>query len=302
MKMSIDFPGYILFEGLDLTGKTSVANTVIDLINSKKKVSVGYMHGFFSNTNHEQIANIVASLSPREKEDFFINLYLKDKRVPIRNFNSIQIVDRYFPSIIFYGYVRNGTPIDKYSFQESFLLPRHVVLFESDYQSKQKRFSNRIGMNSLEKIMLESKSLHDNFVAVYRKIIELMDVPFSTIDTSSLTLNEVTQQVLDALNERNALVDKLNVSELMADTRYVLHASRVEKYYQRLRKGLKTNPPIVLKTRKGSKILYLIEDGRHRAMAYHLLGFKEIQAYLHYENETYVKSENILPLTDLVMT
>jgi thymidylate kinase len=282
--MRVDFPGYVLFEGLDLAGKTSTAKKVVDLINNEKKVRVSYLRGFFSDVNLEYIENVSSSLDSQAKEKFFTELYLKDKKGPIISFDAIQITDRYFPSIIFYGHVRNGTPIYKYNLQEDFLLPRHVVLLESDYESKKKRFPSRAKMNFLEKLMFESKSNHDNFTSIYRRIIELMNVPFSIIDTSSTTLDEVARQIFYILKKSNALVDRISFGNLLADTQYVLHRVTVQKYARQIKKGQSIEPPVVLKVNNESGPLYVIRDGRHRAMAYYTSGIKEVPSYVNYES------------------
>lgn len=294
--------GYVLFEGLDFTGKTTIAQRLAEKLSNESPLSAQYKKGFFHRDNLEETETLAAKLDPRYKEMYFKSLYALDK-VSQNLPPELVIQDRYFPSILFYGMVVNGSSSTNYSeMQNNFILPRHVLLFECSYDAKKERAKGREKFWRLERMVLESEDSHRRMQQVYRDIIQEIGVGFTLIDTSDKSESDTLDKCYDTLVGSEILLEEVQIDGLFVSWEPRIYPSTAENYVESLENGGIPKPLVIHRVFNDELgfVRDLVEDGRHRAYAHHLSGRETAKAFVQRipVDKHYLDSVKLTPLKD----
>lgn len=275
-------PGYILFEGLDFTGKSTIAQRLAKKLNAEGPLSAIYKKGFFHCNHLEETETLAAKLNPKYKEMYFKSLYALDKINSNLPYDLV-VQDRYFPSIIFYGMIVNGS--EKTSNPEivqNFILPLHIFLFECSYEAKRERANGRERYWRLERMVLESEENNRTMEQLYREVIQDIGMNFTLIDTSEKSEEETLKECYTKLVDSDILLEEVIVDDLFVSWEPKIYPSTAEGYAESLENGTSLKPLTIHRIfdERASFVRDLIEDGRHRAYAHYLAGRKTVKAFV----------------------
>lgn len=274
--------GYVLVEGLDFTGKSTIAKRLAEKLSNESPINGQYKKGFFHRNNLEETETLAARLDPKYKEMYFKSLYALDK-VCQDTPHDLVIQDRYFPSILFYGMVVNGSSSTKHSeMQSNFILPRHILLFECSYDTKKERVKGRDKFWRLERMVLESEDSHRIMQQTYRDIIQEIGVGFTLIDTSDKSESDTLNECYTTLVDSDILLEDVQIDDLFVSWEPRIYPLTADKYAESLGNGDSLKPLVIHRifNDEAGFIRDLVEDGRHRAYAHHLSGRKTAKAFI----------------------
>jgi thymidylate kinase len=278
-------PGFVLFEGIDLVGKSTLAKKTAERVESALglKVQHNYNQGFISSDIIDE--KIFSQMNPGEKAEYFMQCYLQDS-LPSNPENFVEIIqDRYAPCIVFYAITRGGLKLEEAKlFIKDCMKPKHIFLVECSYEERVKRANERSALKTLEKISISSKSKHDEFVSLYRQIIEEFRVPFTVIDTTTLTTEESVEECLNKIKNSGILTHEIKLDELLVDFECRVYESTVNLRVEKIKSGKSLNPvKVIRKIDSSGQYINALQDGRHRAYASWKSGLSIVKAYINYE-------------------
>ena len=281
----LSHPGFVLFEGMDFSGKSYISSRVVKLLRKNCLINVEYNgNKGFLNPNLADIKKI-ERMNPAEKVVYVLSCYEQDK-LPKNPFYFNEILqDRYIPSIIFYGLIRAGMSLDKmFSLIGNIEKPKHIFLCVASYDDSVNRARERNIFTQLERRILEGSKDFMTMQQLYEDIIIRLDVPTTLVDTSKLNKEECIDYCISTIMEKHLMDYDVPILELCVNSFANVFPSTVE-----LRKDdIKMNDikPVVVKRIINSKDNYinLLDGGRHRAFAAYSLGKKSIQAHIKYEH------------------
>jgi thymidylate kinase len=286
--VELKHPGFIVFEGLDFSGKTSLAKKATEALKTDphfKLVSAyNHNHGFLNRDLVDEAH--MKSLSPDHRVDYLIERYSRDI-LPSdpRQFSEI-FQDRHLPYLIFYAVTKCGRRIeDVVSRMKEFTKPKHIFLIECSYEESRRRALKRSHTTENEMATVSSKEAHKDLRELYRCIITALGIPSTIIDTSAhIPVSEYLHNFLDKLRDSNALAHDVVLDDLVVD-----HDPRVFKSTARFKlentsHGKKYSPISVIRVIDGDlNYINAILDGKHRAYAALNAGHKTISAYISYK-------------------
>lgn len=292
-------PGFILFEGLDLTGKSSVAEELTRKINNRMEVDAVYSanKGFLLK---DPISNEeLRGLAPRDKSDFVLDVYSKE-RLPseVEYFKEI-IQDRHFPTILFYSQIRARQDLSNDSRVEHCLKPKHIFLVESSYECKMERSLERERLEILEDRILSSKKHHDTCQEDYRRIIEGLGIPYTILDTTGRNKDENSQRCLDEILQGDILTHLVDVGQVMVDFESRIYPSTVEIKKRRMLAGEKFSPLCIeRRCDSAGNFVDILLDGRHRAYATLGIGCSQYPAYIRHKKIERIDFSSLTKIKD----
>jgi thymidylate kinase len=269
--------GYLLLEGMDFTGKSTISKLLAEELTKKGPIEAIYHRGYFSNLNTE-----TEILNPEEKENFYRKLFFEDKKNTVVQPKLI-IQDRYFPSILFYGNIMNSTeyPTTE-NMNKLYLMPRGVLLFERSFEEIKEMAQQRKHLASLEKKSLESKKQFDYMRKQYRELISRLGVWSTIIDSSKSTIENTLQNSYEQLTNSEILVEDVKVDDLCVSWEPRVYKSTAEKCLNKINNGELIEPLVIHRKfdPKTGIFIDLVEDGRHRAYAHYLANMVTARAYI----------------------
>ncbi len=295
--MSIEHPGFILFEGLDMAGKSSIAQELTKKINKKIAVDAIYSanKGFLLKENIP--SNELKNIDPMIKSNIVLNAYSKEKfPSTMQDFKEI-IQDRHLPTILFYSQTRAKQDISNDPRVKSCLNPKYIFLIESSYESKRERSLERNSFVILENKILSSERNHNIYQENYRKIIEKLGIPYAVIDTTNSSSQKNSQKCLDKLIQKNILAHFVDIGKIMVDFESKVYPSTVKIKKERMISG-ENFPPLEVERKydlNGNFVDILI-DGRHRAYAAFEIGYSQFQAYIKYKKTDKINFSNLVKI------
>lgn len=296
----LQHPGFVLFEGMDLVGKSSLAKHTARQIESE--LGLNAQHNYNQGFIRPDIVDNEAFLKmpPREKSEYFTQCYLKDS-LPSdpRTFREI-IQDKHLPCIIYYALVRGGKRLDdfKQAIQEC-IKPKHVFLVECSYEERLKRAEKRDSLRTLEKLSLSSQETHDKLAAMYRKIIDAFEVPVKIIDTTTDSKEESIEKCLENLRQSKILTQDVTLNDLAVDFEPRVYESTVGLRMNEIQKGKEIKPVLIARRIDGTgRYVNILVNGRHRAYAAWKSGLKTIPGYVNYESVAGIDSAKLTQITE----
>jgi len=300
---SLRHPGFVLFEGLDFTGKTFIAKGAVKALakDSRFNLKVKYLHSKeLLNPNIVDSA-FLKSLGPEEKVNYLLRCYSKDN-LPENPEEFCEIFkDRYLPYVFFYAITCAGFKLeDLMHLAKNLLQPKHIFLFECSYQERLKRAKIRglIETNELESL---SEDAHNKLTALYREIIKATKIPYTIIDTTYLRGDKSISYFLNRLEETGILSQKVRIKNIADVYEHDIFKSTAEFKFQELLKGIYMPPIQITRRVSGKKYIDLLKKGggRHRAYAYFKAKRKTIPAYIDYESAKSLEFKKITLIKDL---
>lgn len=280
--MSNEVP-YALVEGLDFTGKTTISKLL-----SQKSINDGpipgqYNHEFMDPTLQPGIQSVsIGELSPAYKEMYFKGLYALDKTSKNLPLNLV-IQDRYFPSILYYGNIINGTPLpSQQEMQENFIMPKGILLFERSYDEVLTIAQSRKKLSRLEKAALESRDQYETMKQRYRELMFSLGCECVVVDTTNESIDDTLEECYGALFDSDLLLEDVRVADLQVSWEAKVYPSTAQRYVQDIEAERKVRPLIVHRmiNQEDDSSVDLVEDGRHRAYAHHLIKLVSAKAFI----------------------
>ncbi|MBN2421153.1 hypothetical protein JXB27_02645 [Candidatus Woesearchaeota archaeon] len=281
----LSHPGFVLFEGMDFGGKSYVANKVVNVLREKYLLDATY------NTNHGFLnpglidVEKIERMSSAEKVTYVLSCYRQD-RLPANPADFKEIVqDRHIPSILFYGFMRASMPIERtFPLIKDVEKPKHIFLCSASYADSVNRARKRTDSTILEKRILDEPQEFRSRQHMYEDIIARFDVPTTTIDTSKLNKEECINLCISTIMKNHLMDYDVSISELCVDSFADVFPSTTERRKEDIMKNADIKP-VAVRRRINCEDSYinLLEDGRHRAFASHLLGKSSIRAHIKYE-------------------
>jgi thymidylate kinase len=296
----LEHPGFIVFEGLDFTGKTFAAKRVAEtLVGDKRfRLNAKYHHGKGFLDSEIVSPEYLKTLKPLERVNYLLTCYSRDNlpRNP-GEFSEI-FQDRYFPYTLFYALTNTNMNLDDLASKTRELRrPKHIFLFECDYKERIRRSQARkIKPNELES--LYSIGNHERFTKLYRDIVNAIEVPYTIINTTPLENEQVVEYISSRLEDKRILVHDINLEDLSEANEYDLFKSTAEFKLNALKGGRCFSPIQVLRKISGKRYVSLVEDGRHRAYASLKAERKTIPAYVNYESSSDLELEKLRSIGD----
>lgn len=293
-------PGFVLFEGIDFVGKSTLARRTSECIESKLglRVQYNYNQGFLrSDLVNEKV---FSQMNPKEKAEYFMRCYLQDG-LPSNPEEFMEIVqDRYAPCIVFYAITRGGINFEELKgFIRGCIKPKYILLVECSYEERLKRANERSSLKTLEKISVSSKNSHDEFVAVYRRIIAEFQVPFTVIDTTTPTTEESVEECLTKIKDSRILTHEISLNDLVVDFECRVYKSTVDLRVEEIKSGVGLDPVrVTRKIDSSGQYINVLQDGRHRAYAARKSGLSAVRAYVNYEHVNRIDSTALTSVKD----
>jgi dTMP kinase len=207
---------FLVFEGVDGVGKTAISNRFADFINDagKKKAELYREPG--STDIGEKLRELIFSKEQKTPETQ-LGLFLTARLElffscikPQLATGKVVVCDRYVPSTFVYQFVESfKMPIDEaYSLCENlhrmFNLPRpeaYVYLY-CNHETYLKRMEKRSSREN-NKLDPSDKYIYEKRASIYEAYFDRIRflVPIVLIDTSTLTKEEVLEQVKEGLQD-----------------------------------------------------------------------------------------------------
>jgi len=279
-------PGFILFEGLDFGGKSTLAKRTAGSIERELGLNVQYNYnqGFLKSDIVDEA--IFSQMNPREKAEYVMQCYLQD-RLPSNPENFTEIIqDRYAPCIIFYAISRGGMSLNETKrFIDDCIKPKHIFLIECGYEERVKRNHERSSLTTLERLSLSSKDNHDKFVALYKRIIDEFQVPFTVVDTTIPTTEESVGECFKKIKDLRILTHEIPLTELVVDFECTVYESTVNLRAEEIKSGMNLAPvKVARKIDSSGHYINVLQNGRHRAYAAWKSKLNTVPAYINYEH------------------
>lgn len=296
-------PGFVLFEGLDFTGKTFIAQGAAKALakDARFNIKVKYMHSKELLNPNIVDSVFLKTLKPKEKVNYLLNCYIKDN-LPKNQEEFCEIFkDRYFPYVIFYAITCAGFKLeDLMHLTKKLLQPKHIFLFECSHKERLRRAKKRglIEQNELESL---SEKSHIKLTALYRKIIKATKIPYTIIDTTYLKGNKSINYFLNELEKTEILSQEVKIKNIVDIYEHDVFKSTAEFKFQELLKGSYMPPVQIIRRISGKKYIDLLKrgGGRHRAYAYLKAKRRTILAYVNYESAKSLKFKKLISIKNL---
>jgi len=298
--IELKHPGFIVFEGLDFTGKTYLAKNAIDAMKRsphfKLDLRYNHNHGFLNKDLVDEAH--LKSLAPNERVDYLIECYSKDFLPPNpREFSEI-FQDRHLPYLIFYAVTKcNKKTEDFISQVKGFTKPKHIFLVECSYAKRRRRALQKSYTKNDEMSTVASKEIHENLKGLYRDIVKALEIPSTVIDTTYE--KDLLNHFFDALKDSDTITYNVNLDDLVVDHEASVFESTSKFKLEGVLNG-KKHPPISIVRRIDENLNYIemIRDGRHRAYAALKAGHKTISSYISYEPVSRIDTSSLKRLKD----
>ncbi len=199
----------ILIEGLDLTGKSTLAKGLVALDSN----TFIYQKSLYSSNNELYHETVKASKTLNYSENVIAWMYIASAQLELdlckelKDSNQTVIQDSFFLNrMIGYHGVKNKEyliNVIKYYINQ-FEKPIQTFYLYTDIETKQKRFKERLKEKKPaigDKLIFEDKSLHEKREQIFREfIMETYNAEF--IDTSYLDKNELTDIVYTRIRRK----------------------------------------------------------------------------------------------------
>lgn len=281
----LSHPGFVLFEGLDLTGKSFIARSAARYLRKTTGLDVRYNHNRGLITKCLLDADRVKEMDRKERIDYILQCYLQDTlpRDP-REFHEI-FQDKHAPAIIFYSIVTENRKLrDMFSCIARYARPKHVFLLESTYPDRLARAKSRKHLSSAETTSLSSEDEHKKCTDIYKLIIDAYKVSYTIIDTSTLSKQASIDRCISCSKELELLTHKVPVKELYVDFEPRVYSSTVQLKLEELRQKAGLAPILVTRQidESGASVM-VIQEGRHRAYAALRAEQPTIRSYVNHE-------------------
>jgi len=281
-------PGFIVFDGLDFTGKSYLAKRAVGALKKEDRfkldVRYNHNHGFLN----KGIVDLtyLKKLSPPQRMDYLLKCYERDvlSNDP-KEFSEI-FQDRHLPYLIYYAITKCDRKLNVLTeICKKLPRPKHLFLMECDYGERLRRANLRGNIKGSEIASLSSKEDHDKHINIYQEICQALNVPYTVIDTTNLYEKEVVNYFLDFVTDTKLMVYNVPTESLFADTETSVFETTAKFKLEELLNGRKNHPPISIMRRIDNKGNYvdLIKGGRHRAFAAWNTRKKKISSYISYE-------------------
>ncbi len=170
----------VVFEGLDLAGKS----TLVDLLNSKLN-----NNGITSRINKGALAykNVLGTkkeeqMSRYEKDLYYTFLLTQDKHTPLSDDTDVILQDRYYPSVMFYGllYSASNSLANRLPLS-SFVQPELFFYLKCSFEEGKIRLLKR-ELNSFDDFdLLNSSEEHDRRSMVFDKVMEKVQREYGNV-------------------------------------------------------------------------------------------------------------------------
>jgi len=296
-------PGFVLFEGLDFTGKTFIAKGAARALAKDPRFNIKVKYSHSKELFNPRIVDPVflKTLKPKEKVNYLLKCYIKDN-LPENPEEFCEIFkDRYFPYVIFYAITCAGFKLENLMHLTKRLLqPKHIFLFECGYKERLRRAKKRglIEKNELESLSEES---HNRLTLLYRKIIKSTKIPYTIIDTTCLKGNKAINYFINELDKTGVLSQEVEVKSIVDVYEHDIFKSTAEFKFQELLKGSHMPPIQITRRIAGKKYIDLLKrgGGRHRAYAYFKAKRKTVPVYIDYESAKSLKFKKLTHIKDL---
>ena len=291
-------PGFVLFEGLDLTGKSSIARFLAERLKEfELQARYNTNFGFFDDVVDSEL---IKHMTPEEKTDYVLECYKQDS-LPSdpRQFQEL-IQDRHAPCIFMYEMYRANQKLeDMRDFAKEYLKPKHIFLTECDFEERVRRAKKRSSLTLFEQKGIASEEVDARFRNAYREVIELFNVPYTILDTTSISLGKSVESCLAVLQDLDVLTHDVNVNELIVDFEPRVYPSTADLRFQEIKKGQKLKPIIVTrKIDQNGNYVDAIHNGRHRAYAAWMDKKDTIKAFINYESVDEIKRSRLKKLEE----
>lgn len=181
----------IVIEGLDLTGKTTVATKLNHKL--RKKHTSNYNRGEVNKNLERRIQ--LPNPNERELELLYLLLAMTDNH---KIDTDYLIQDRSYPSILFYSAMKkiniaSNIPVT------CFPQPSHFVHLVCSYEEKCRRYETREKNNQEDLKLISSKQYHDECQQLYNTIMEKIHTQYGnvlTLDTEKLDLKTIIKKIV----------------------------------------------------------------------------------------------------------
>lgn len=198
-----NYPGkFIVFEGIDGSGKTTQARLLIGKLGQKGH-SVVFTHEPYKNVDLKYMED----LEPIERQKLFIEdrrEHLEEIILTALELGKIVICDRYFFSTLAYG-MSEDIKLEKLIAMheeilgDKFILPDHIFILDvSEEEAMARLISKKLPLGHFEKNE-KLKKIRDAYAELYEKN-KLFDVDIDCFD-SLQPIDIVHEQVLDKTME-----------------------------------------------------------------------------------------------------
>lgn len=284
---TLQHPGFVVFEGLDFTGKTFLAKHAAKALSIDPRfqlnVIYNHNHGFLNKNvvNKEYLKELGAN----GRFNYLLDCYKKDT-LSSDSKDFIEIFqDRHFPYLAFYAITQTGKKIDEIiPLFNNLTKPKHIFLIECSYEERKRRALQKNHVKPNELLSLASRENHTSLINLYRSIITSFNIPSTIVDTTSLNVEKLIPHFLEILQQKDILTHNLRLEELVVDEDPHVFKSTAAFKLQELLKGIIYPPINVIRKIDSSKnYAGLIKDGRHRAYVALKAGKKIIPAYVNYK-------------------
>jgi dTMP kinase len=191
---------FIVLEGVDFSGKTTVANLLSQLLGARVLKSPP--------PPFESIKqSVLEDAEPLARFCYFLasNVQISKMASAIIATESV-VCDRYvWSTIAYYSAIENVSPqriVDLANpILKSLLLPNMVVFLRVDRQSQLLRARNKVD-NRLQHDLLLSDKFQQKLGQAYEKTRNLIKVQWLEVDTSNLSVSESVQEIVAEMGEK----------------------------------------------------------------------------------------------------
>jgi thymidylate kinase len=191
----------IAFEGLDLTGKSTLCKylyTYLTQTGEMSRINKGNLIFKGEYTKEEEEA-----LSGFEKDLYYTYSLVQDNILPIEFPEDFIIQDRYYPSVMYYGLLqfRDKSLANRIDLS-NFIQPTNFIYLKSSFEERRKRFLGRDGNNIGDIESLRTETEHDKRTMIYDEVMDKINQKFGNVkivDTTSKTFEEALKEIVMVL-------------------------------------------------------------------------------------------------------
>ena len=185
---------FVVFEGLDLAGKTTIVNTLADL---KKGISIKSPAIPFSDITQ----SVLERTTPMASFCFFLASNLQTSSQALNLLNSENVFcDRYIFSTIAYHAARQQVPFSKMMelakpFLDIIAMPNFVIFLSLERKAQLARYKERKPEKEFQQRLMFSETFQRNLLESFMGIIKLTKVPYLEINTSARSISETIEEI-----------------------------------------------------------------------------------------------------------
>ncbi|MEK6819054.1 MAG: hypothetical protein AABY10_03920, partial [Nanoarchaeota archaeon] len=258
-------PGYVVFEGLDFTGKTYLAKRASIALrkNEEFRLNVRYNHnhGFIRKDLVDE--KTLRSLGSRERAKYLLEMHKSDSLPYSPSEFSEIFQDRSFIYTLFYGISRGFYSLDNIpGIIRSFSKPKHLFIVECSYEERVRRAKQKEIVKEEEIRTLESISKHEELTRLYRNIANSTGIPYTIVNTTNMSDHDINNSFLTLLQEIRVFEHLIPLETIVDDTEKSVFKSTLEFKVNHFLEGNKLKPIRILRKIDGNKkYINLIRDG-----------------------------------------